>query len=247
MRIKRILAATLAAYACPGMAQEAGGVVDSTAMTLGEIIVTASGGPLVPSKVLTSVDIVTAERLENRVVSNNWELFDQVPGVMLTRFGQGTTSGKLSMRAFNGEGEINAVKLLIDGIPSNSNDGNMPYIDLATPLDIAAIEVVKGTNDPRYGLHNIAGNANIQTREGGNYSEGRATVGSFGTAGLQALLGRDSGGVTQNYAIGYQALDGYRDHSEADNIVLSGKWFVTPAGGNGRIGLIARHYQGNAE
>ncbi len=222
-------------------------MVDSTAMTLGEVVVTASGGPLEPSKVLTSVDIVTAERVENQVVSNNWELFDQVPGVMLTRFGQGTTSGKFSMRGFNGEGEINAVKLLIDGIPSNSNDGNMPYIDLAPQLDIESIEVVKGTNDPRYGLHNIAGNANISTRMGGNYAQARATLGSFDTRGLQAAAGYESNGISQNYAIGYLATDGYRDHSEAENIALSGKWFVTPAGGNSRIGVIARHYQGNAE
>lgn len=51
---------------------------------------------------------------------------------MLTEFNQGTTSEKISFRGFNGEGEVKAVKLLIDGIPSNSNDGNMLLMDMIT-------------------------------------------------------------------------------------------------------------------
>ncbi len=219
---------------------------DSTALSLGEVVVTSNGGPLSTQKILTSVNIVPVERLEDKVVSSNWQLFDQVPGVMLTQFGQGTSSGKLSMRGFNGEGEINAVKLLIDGVPSNSNDGNMPYIDLASPIDIESLEVVKGTNDPRYGLHNIAGNVNITTRRGGNYTQGRLTVGSFGSEQAQAALGIDNGGVTQNYAVSQQTTNGYRDHAKADSQTFSGKWFVKTDGG-ARVGLIARHHEVNAQ
>jgi len=146
----------------------------SSYLTLGEVTVTANrSGALSARDVLSSVDILGAERLYDQHVDNAWELFTRAPGVMTTEFNQGTTSGKFSFRAFNGEGEINAVKLLIDGIPSNSNDGNMPYIDAIFPLDIESIEVVRGTNDARYGLHNIAGNANINTRTGGNYTLGR--------------------------------------------------------------------------
>ena len=219
-----------------------------TALTLGQVVVSATaGGPLEARRVLTSVDILPTERIESQVVNNNWELFGQVPGVMLTQFGQGTTSGKFSMRAFNGEGEINAVKLLIDGVPSNSNDGNMPYIDLAPRLDIESIEVVRGTNDPRYGLHNIAGNANISTKVGGNYLLGRATVGSFATRELQAAAGIEKDGLAQNYAISLNRTDGYRDHANAESGSFSGKWSFTPAGGSSRFGLIARHYTATAD
>ena len=219
-----------------------------TALTLGQVVVSATaGGPLEARRVLTSVDILPTERIESQVVNNNWELFGQVPGVMLTQFGQGTTSGKFSMRAFNGEGEINAVKLLIDGVPSNSNDGNMPYIDLAPRLDIESIEVVRGTNDPRYGLHNIAGNANISTKSGGNYLLGRATVGSFATRELQAAAGFEKDGLAQNYAVSLNRTDGYRDHANAESGSFSGKWFITPAGGSSRFGLIARHYTATAD
>jgi iron complex outermembrane receptor protein len=242
-----VFAAVLAAFCGHAHAQLAVSATD-TALTLGQVVVSGSaGGPLEARRVLTSVDILPTERIESQVVNNNWELFGQVPGVMLTQFGQGTTSGKFSMRAFNGEGEINAVKLLIDGVPSNSNDGNMPYIDLAPRLDIESIEVVRGTNDPRYGLHNIAGNANISTKSGGNYLLGRATVGSFATRELQAAAGFEKDGLAQNYAVSLNRTDGYRDHANAESGSFSGKWFFTPAGGTSRFGLIARHHTATAD
>lgn len=228
-------------------AQEARTASTTTLMTLGEVVVTAKDDPLAISSLYTSVNVIPAQRIEQQTVANNWQLFDQVPGVMLTTFGQGTTSGKLSLRAFNGEGEINAVKLLIDGIPSNTNDGNMPYIDLAPRLDIDAIEVVKGTNDPRYGLHNIAGNANIVTKSGGNYRLGRVSSGSFNTRDLQAAAGIDNGRLTQNYAISYLSTDGYRKHSDAENAAFSGKWFLHSEDRRQQFGLILRHAQANAQ
>ncbi len=143
---------------------------------------------------------------------------------MITEFNQGATSGNLSFRGFNGEGEVNAVKLLIDGVPSNSNDGNMPYLDMVFPLEIEAAEVVRGTTDPRFGLYNIAGHVNFITRSGGNYLDSRLSVGSFGKAQAQFAAGYEEGAVRQNYALNYRKADGYRDHSQATRVGLSGKW-----------------------
>lgn len=233
--------------AITSQAQDVANKSSSTAMTLGEVVVTAKSDPFDASQLFTSVNIVPAERIHQQAVSNNWQLFDQVPGVMLTNFGQGTTSGKFSLRGFNGEGEINAVKLLIDGVPSNSNDGNMPYIDLAPRSDIDSIEVVRGTNDPRYGLHNIAGNANIVTRIGGNYREARLGYGSFNRRELQAALGIDNGSIAQNYSVGYLNTNGYRDHSSAENLAFSGKWFFYSPDKRNQFGLIARRATADAQ
>ena len=137
---------------------------DST-ITLGGLYVTAkSSGPLRTDSIMTSVDIMGAEQVEDKNVSNSWELLGQMPGIQLTETGQGAESGKATFRAFNGEGYINGIKVLIDGIPSNVNSGNQRFIDMVFPLDIDLIEVVRGTNDPRYGLHNIGGNINFVTR-----------------------------------------------------------------------------------
>jgi iron complex outermembrane receptor protein len=99
---------------------------DST-FTLGTVVVSAKpNGPLATRSVLSSVDVLGANLLESQNVDSTWELFGRAPGVMLTEFRQGTTSGKFSLRGFNGEGEINAVKLLIDGIPSTATTGTCP-------------------------------------------------------------------------------------------------------------------------
>ncbi|KGF83265.1 TonB-dependent receptor [Massilia sp. JS1662] len=241
----------LAIGLCFGLSARAQDTAESTAapaMTVGVVTVVGKAtGPLATRNVLTSVDLLDESRIATQAVSHNWQLFGQLPGVMLTQYGQGTTSGKISIRGFTGEGEINAVKLLIDGVPSNSNDGMMPYLDLVPLLDIRAVELVRGTNDPRYGLHNIAGNANVVTKIGGNYGAARLGYGSFDTRDAQAALGIDRNGFSQNYAASYQKTDGYRAHSDADKSSLSGKWFYSPDNGTSRYGLIVRHHEVRAD
>lgn len=236
----------LAASAVPpsAIAQSA----DDASLTLGQITVSAPAtGPLSSRRIFTSVDMVGAEALSTQHAEQSWALFGLVPGVMLTEFRQGTTSGKLSFRGFNGEGNVNAVKLLIDGIPSNTNDGNMPFLDLVSQLEIERIEVVRGTNDPRWGLHNIAGNAQVLTRQGGNEGEARVTGGSFGTAEVQLAKGLEGdSGWTQNYFVGWRQTDGHREHSDSQRLNLSGKWFYQPAGQGWRAGVIARTHEAKA-
>ena len=247
-RKKTVVLAIGLCFALSARAQDTADIAAAPAMTVGVVTVVGKAtGPLATRNVLTSVDVLDESKIATQAVSHNWQLFGQLPGVMLTQYGQGTTSGKISIRGFTGEGEINAVKLLIDGIPSNSNDGMMPYLDLAPLLDIRAVELVRGTNDPRYGLHNIAGNANVVTKIGGNYGAARLGYGSFDTRDAHAALGVDRNGFSQNYAASWQKTDGYRAHSDADKSTFSGKWFYSPDNGTSRYGLIVRHHEVRAD
>ncbi|MCP5143699.1 MAG: TonB-dependent receptor [Gammaproteobacteria bacterium] len=217
-----------------------------TSFSVGEIIVTAKGMAGSTDYVLTSVDRLGGDVAQQADIDNVYELVGQMPGVQVTDFNQGTTNGKFSFRAFNGEGEINAVKLLLDGIPSNSNTGNMPYIDMIFPLNIETIEVVRGTSDARYGLHNIAGSANIITRTGDTYLDARLAAGSYDTFEAQLTGGYATGTFTQNYQFAYRESDGYRDHGGSDRFSLSGKWTYAMTE-NATIGAIARYYEADAE
>jgi iron complex outermembrane receptor protein len=243
--------AALVAVGCPAAAQSIDPAPPrpsrgaDTSLTIGEVVVTGSRLPRSAGEVLTSVDVLGGDLAQRQSVDNTWELFARLPGVTLTDFSQGNTSGRFSVRGFNGEGEINAVKLLIDGIPSNANDGGMIFIDLVMPLDIAAVELVRGTGDPRYGLHNIAGNANILTRTGGSYLDARALAGAFGTYEGQVSAGLERGGFSQNYFVGIRDTDGFRDHSDLRRRNVAGKWFYDF--GTTRIGAIARYSTARAE
>ena len=217
----------------------------ATRFMIGEVVVTARSMARSTETILTSVDMLGGDIAQRQSVDNAWELFARLPGVVLTDFNQGTTSGRFSIRGFNGEGEINAVKLMIDGIPSNDNAGGMTGIDMISPLDVAGIELVRGTSDPRWGLNNIAGNANILTRIGGNYLDARLIGGAFGTVDAQASAGLERGGFSQNYLVGYRRTDAYRDHADLDRLNLAGKWFYDF--GSTRIGAIVRHSVAHAE
>lgn len=217
-----------------------------TSFSVGEIIVTARGMAGNTGNVLTSVDRLGGDVAQRADVTNAYELIARVPGVQLTEFNQGTTSGKFSMRGFNGEGNINAVKLLVDGVPSNSNDGNMPYIDMVSPLSIETIEVVRGTSDPRYGLHAIAGSANIVTRSGSTYFDARGSVGSYNAVEGQLSAGLERGAFSQNYQLFYRESDGYRDHGHSRRWGLSGKWNLA-LGEQVSLGAIARYYDAQAQ
>jgi iron complex outermembrane receptor protein len=233
--------------AAPDDAQGADPNRRDTQVTIGgdPIVVTARSMARSTANVLTSVDILGGDIAQRQNVDNAWELFARLPGVVLTDFNQGTTSGRFSIRGFSGEGEINAVKLLIDGVPSNDNAGRMDFIDLVAPLEIASVELVRGTSDPRWGLHAIAGSANIKTRIGGTYLDARGILGAFGTYDGQIATGVETGRFSQNFTLSYRRTDGYRDHADLDRLTLAGKWFYDFGGA--RLGLIARHSRSTAQ
>lgn len=220
-------------------------VYGDTSFSVGERVTVVGKRSVDASKVLTSVDRMSGDLLQSADVDYAWQLLGRLPGITLTEFNQGTTSGKLSFRGFNGEGEVNAVKLLIDGIPSNSNDGNMPYIDMILPLEISTLEVVRGTTDPRYGLHNIAGNVSFETRSDGDYLDAKLTAGSFGKNDVQLVAGIENDTFRQNYAVGYREADGYRNHSDFSRRSFSGKW-AFDVSDNVTLGASARTYSVDA-
>ncbi len=204
-------------------------------------------GGLPASVVLTSVDVMGSEMIENKNVKNSWELLGQMPGASLKSWQMGLESGKPAFRGFNGAGYVNGIKLLIDGVPSNSNSGNMRHLDTVVPLDIDYIEVVRGTNDPRYGLYNIGGNINVATKQGGNYRDARASYGSFNTRDVQAVLGIETDDWQQNYFFSKYNSDGYRDHSSTDKYGFGGKWFYAPKQSDLKVGLVVRAFDGKAD
>ncbi|NJA05661.1 MULTISPECIES: TonB-dependent receptor domain-containing protein [Methylomonas] len=224
-------------------------VNDDSIFELGAVTVSDNeqNGKLTSKDIATSVDIMYADKIADQNVLTAYDLFHRMPGVQVTQFGQGITTGKMSFRGFNGEGRVNAVKLLIDGIPSNTNSGDTYFVDSLFPLDIESIEVVRGTNDARYGLHSFAGNISMNTTTGGNYVKGRVGYGSFNTHDIQSGLGYEKDGFSQNYQISYRASEGYRDHSDTDKNSFSGKWFYTPDDQKYKIGLIARWSEAGAQ
>lgn len=101
------------ALAAPAWAQHHDhDAANDTSFSVGDIVVTARDMARSTSNIVTSIDRLGGDVAQRQSVDNSWELFARLPGVSLTDFNQGTTSGRFSIRGFNGEGEISAVKLL---------------------------------------------------------------------------------------------------------------------------------------
>ncbi|MEN5202962.1 TonB-dependent receptor [Stenotrophomonas sp. TWI700] len=220
---------------------------DGTVLTLGTVHARSTAERELSARSLfTSADVMGGDLLQQQKVDHSWELLANAPGVQVTQFKMGTDAGRFSFRGFNGEGRINAVKLLIDGIPSNDNAGGMPYLDGVFPLDISAIEIVRGANDARYGLHALAGDVNVFTRQGGSDGQLSVTVGSFGTKDVQLAKGVEKGGWSHNYFVGWRGAEGERDHADGTQRSFAGKWFYTDPDGRWRAGLTSRYYKNAA-
>lgn len=169
-----------------------------------------------------SVDVITRDELEYEHVTDTLELYTKTPGVVLSRFNQGIINTDISIRGFAGDGTTPHAKLLVDGIPSNLHNG-YNEMDYLFPTNIQNIQVFKGTSDPTTGLFATAGNYKVETRKDTG-KQLQATIGSFDTRELQGYFGDKSDEFTQNYAFGYRAGNGYRDHTSNEKIVLSGRW-----------------------
>lgn len=228
------------AASSPAPEPDAGNSSPGVHLTVGEIVHVedAARGPLRGYDVVTSVDILAGDTAQRGNTNEPLEILRRAPAVYVESYNQGIISSDIGIRAFNTTGDIGATKLLVDGIPSNLHIG-YPDLKAVSPLEIERIEVVKGTNDARYGLNNIAGNINVYTHRGGNERVVRVLGGSFGTFETQARAGIDSDALAQNYTLAYRRSGGHRDNSTWNRLGGSAKWFVRPTD-DLSLGLIVR-------
>jgi iron complex outermembrane receptor protein len=184
-----------------------------------------------------ALDSVTRDEIAGAHVDNALELFTKLPGIHMAPWGQGVFESEIGIRGFAADGPTPHAKLLIDGIPSNMHGG---FNDLAQVFtnNIDSINIYKGTSDPRYGLYNLAGSYNVETRSDSDRSIS-ASLGSFNARETQGYIGLKSGALTQNYSFGYRNSDGYRDHDHVEKYGVSGRWFYDISDTTS-LGFIAR-------
>lgn len=226
-------------------AEEASKDRDSSMRIGEEVIVVGKSNEIQEVELSGTQDLLARDQLENEHVNFTADLFKKIPGVYFSRFNQGIISANIAMRGFDGEGSSPHSKLLIDGIPSNLHVG-YPEMDALFPMEIDHVEVVKGTFDPRFGLHNVAGNVQMYSRQPGDDKELELMYGSFDTYEAQGYYADEGQNFSQGYFLGTRKTAGYRDHSDLEKTTLSGKWFYDVSE-NVNLGLVARHFTYEAD
>ncbi len=194
----------------------------SAQTTLQTVVVTGSATEKSLADAPASIGLITREQIEARPVVELAELLGSVPGVTLTRNGNGVPGVQIRGLASN------YTLILVDGRRVNSSSavfrGNDYDLGWVPAEEIERIEVVRGPMSSLYGSDAIGGVVNIITRKVG--TKWRGSVRIDGIRQENRLAG-DS--WTTGFAVSGPLIDGQlglkvfggADHRDADDPTLN--------------------------
>lgn len=214
MRTRPLLAALLAAYSWPGLAQEA---------ILGEVTVTGTREGQALSRTPATVGIVKRDVIEQDKPSHPAQIMGQVPGVWVN-----VTGGEGHQTAIRQPLTTSPVYLYLeDGVPTRStgffNHNALYEINLP---QAGGVEVSKGPGTALYGSDAIGGVVNVLTKAPPAQSE-FGTTAEAGSHGWGRLL-VDGGDAYAHDAwrgsLNLSHTDGWRDATAYDRQAGTLRW-----------------------
>jgi len=190
------------------------------------------------SKTPGGVAIVEMDNLRERNVSSLADMFRYVPGVWATS-DSGSDEIFFSSRGSNLDAtdfDMNGVKLLQDGLPVTTADGNN-HNRIIDPLAAGFATVARGSNALKYGASTLGGAVNFTTPTAHNSPEMRLYLngGTYGQAQGRGTISK----VFNDQFDGLLTVEGkhwegYRDHSKQDRFGLyaNAGWKITDSVSN---------------
>ena len=124
---------------------------------LQEMVVTATKTLKELKETPASVDVVTAQDIQERNVKSVPEALQQLPGVYMSQVAQ----GGIQIRGF----ESDNILILLDGMPMNTTYNNNMEWEMLPIENIERIEVVKGAGSSLYGGRAVGAVVNIITKD----------------------------------------------------------------------------------
>ncbi len=174
---KSVLALALAAaFPCQQSAQ-----ADEAAVTMTEMVVTATKTAKIVSEAPATVTVVTAKEIENKNAHRIDEALAGAPGVFIRSLGGEQPSNYLNQITLRGIPGYYRTGVMVDGVSINNAFSGGVNMSIVPVDDIQQIEVVPGPFSSLYGGAGMAGVVNIITkvpekREISIKGEGEATI-----------------------------------------------------------------------
>jgi len=181
-----------------------------------EIVVTAERQEEPRDQACAAVTILTRDALERLPAESLSEILAFVPGVTMMFDSGASGIPMVTSRGFFGGGEVEYVKLLIDGVPAgDAESGNVDWQRFrASGID--RIEVLHGPGSALYGDTALGGVIQLFTRQAAKneeIAEVRLSDGSFGTHDIDASYGTEIGGMRVDARAGKWTTGGFRQHA----------------------------------
>ncbi len=143
---------------------------DVTEMETGTVVISATRTEQFLEDVPQTMEVVTAEEIEQMGATNIEQVFSKVPGVLVTN-----GRDPLVIRG-SGLADVSSPLLLIDGRQppyyETKMDGLGTYLDSINIANIERIEIIKGQAGAIYGADALNGVINIITKKGGREAGG---------------------------------------------------------------------------
>lgn len=216
-RTRLLAMASLVAISCPIMAQVS---------TLDSVTVTATRVERAIEEIPAAVSTVGKDEIQlgNEQLGLD-ESLARIPGLFLLNRYNFAQDLRASIRGFGARSNfgIRGIKIIVDGIPETLPDGqgSVDGIDLGAS---ERITVIRGPTSSLYG--NASGGAIlIETERGPKepFAELRFTDGDYDFNKVQLKAGGDQGSINYLLNLSDTRIDGYRNHSEAENTQASGR------------------------
>jgi iron complex outermembrane receptor protein len=179
------------------------------------------------------VTVVDGKELYSRYVNNLADMLRYVPG-MWADSGYGNDELFFSSRGSNLDAvdyDKNGIKLLQDGLPVTTADGNN-HNRVIDPLTARYASVARGANALTYGASTLGGAIDFVSPTARNSAPLSVFLdgGSFGSLNGRVTAGRAGEKVDGLLTIEGRNFDGYRDHSDQERFGLYGNvgWQPSP-------------------
>lgn len=191
-----------------------------------EIVVTAERIEQPLAETTAAVTVVHRDEIEQAPAENLAELLGLAPGVLvLFAHSHGTPPMVLS-RGFFGGGEVEYVRLLIDGVPAYDVESGLADWRALRASDLERIEIVRGPGSAVWGDTALGGVVQVFRRED-PLTRLSLEAGSFDSLVGEAAYRGGPVSVAATIARG----DGFREHSAGEEIFATasfrgGKWMA---------------------
>ncbi|HEY1658803.1 MAG TPA: TonB-dependent receptor [Candidatus Sulfotelmatobacter sp.] len=152
-----------------------------------QVVVSATGTPVLDTQVGASVSVIDEEQIQTLNKLDVLENLRLIPGAQIVQTSQ--RGGLTSLYIRGGNPDFN--KILVDGIPVNDIGGNFDFAQLSN-TGVGNLEVLRGSNSVLYGSDALSGVVNITSQRGSTlipelqYS---GDAGNFGTNRNDVSLG----------------------------------------------------------
>ncbi|UGB26186.1 TonB-dependent receptor [Methylorubrum sp. B1-46] len=150
-------------HSVSAMAQEGTPVVGSAAVSLDELVVTATGRPEPRSEIAGTVQVIDRTTIENTTAKSVTDLLAENAVGFFSEWTPGQTSINIRGGATDGQGKDFRSQVLVLMNGRRAGTANLSKLSIA---DVERIEIVRGPSSVIYGSQNIGGVINIILKTG---------------------------------------------------------------------------------